>query len=966
MTKTADTAHTKPPVFPIVGIGASAGGLEAFEMFFKACPADIGMAFVLVPHLDPNHVSLLTEILQRNTTMPVHEAVDQIAVSPNCVYIIPPNRDMEIFHGMLQLSEPEKPRGQRMPIDAFLRSLADDQQDNAIGIIFSGTGSDGSLGLRAIHGAGGTTLVQDPASAQYEGMPSSAIKGGHVSQVLLINKMPSALLSCRHADSTNSKTIEGEQERIGINHILLQLRKITGNDFSRYKKSTIGRRIERRMLQHQISDFDTYTRYMKTNSDEAFILFKELLINVTSFFRDAEAFDILKKEILPTLLKNKSNDGVFRIWITGCSTGEEAYSIAIVLHELIEASHQDITVQIFSTDLDDDAITIARAGIYSPNIRQDMTAERMQRFFTKVDAGYKINKNIREMVVFAIQNVIKDPPFTKLDLLSCRNLMIYLEPELQHRLISTFHYALIPNGVLFLSPSESIGTHVELFSPLNRKWKFYASKYSSRPSGFKMSDVTSVSTATKKYNQPEKEIIKQVEKLNLVELNQRVLVQNFAPVSVITDFTGNILYVHGDTGKYLRPALGPASLNVIAMAREGLEIELHAAISAANNEGKTTLNRNIQVKTNGEIITFNLNVRPISDGIEQTKNMLLVSFIDVVSEIAQPKRKRSVKTVDVERIAELEQELLVLRSNYQQITENQQTSNEEMQSTNEELQSTNEEMQSTNEELETSKEELQSVNEELISVNAELQTKIGILNEVQNDIKNLLDSIHVGIIFLDKHLNIRRFTPEATQVYRLVSSDVGRPLSDIKPVNELAYDDLVDSAQTVLSSLIPHERELPIKEGKYIMARIQAYRTLDNFIDGVVFTFTDITLRIQATKSALALANSIVNTVREPLIVLDSTLKVVAASHSFYEQFKVNQKETVGNKIFDLGNKQWNIPALRTLLEDVLLKTLDFDNYEVEHHFPHIGHRKMRLNARRIDSEDNKPALILLSIEVNQ
>lgn len=494
MVKTTNPAPAKPLAFPIVGIGASAGGLEAFEQFFKACPADIGMSFVLVSHLDPTHSSLMTEILQRHTAMPVSEAVDQMKVKPNCVYIIPPNRIMEIFHGMLQLSLTSKPRGQLFPINTFLHSLAEEQKDNAIGIIFSGTGSDGTLGLRAIHKAGGTTFVQDPDSAQYDGMPNSAIKDRHVSQILHVNKMPNALLACRRPSSATIETIADKQGASGINHILLQLRKITGNDFSLYKKSTVSRRIHRRMLQQDISDPEIYARYVKNNPKEAIILFQELLINVTSFFRDAEAFKSLEKEIFPQLLKTKTNDDVIRIWIPGCSTGEEAYSIAIVLYELLEATHEPhLSVQIFSTDLDDDAITIARAGIYSANIAQNITNERLQRFFTKVAAGYQVNKNIREMIVFAVQNVFKDPPFTKLDLLSCRNLLIYLEPELQNRVLLIFHYALKPNGVLFLSPSESIGTHVHLFTPLNRKWKFYSATHNSYPSSAIVSNVINIS-----------------------------------------------------------------------------------------------------------------------------------------------------------------------------------------------------------------------------------------------------------------------------------------------------------------------------------------------------------------------------------------------------------------------------------------------------------------------------------------
>ncbi len=453
-------ASPEPPAdrdFPIVGIGASAGGLEAYEQFFRQLPPDSGLAFVLVPHLDPGHASLLTEILQRSTAMPVVEALDQMAVAADCVYVIPPNRDMAIFHGTLQLSVPEAPRGQRMPIDAFLRSLAEDQGERAVGIILSGTGTDGTLGLRAILGAGGVTLVQEPANAKYDGMPASAIQAGYATHILAAEAMPATLLAgARNLVEHRRPPLPAPTPAGGINRVLALLRSATGHDFSLYKKSTISRRIERRMAQHDLVDIEIYHRYLKEHPPEVQLLFRELLINVTSFFRDPEAFAALKQDILPLQLDGKPEDYVFRVWVAGCASGEEAYSIAIVLRELMEERRQDFKIQLYATDLDDDAIAVARAGHYPPNIAADLTPERLRRYFVKDDAGYRVKKEIREMVVFAVQNVIKDPPFTKLDLLSCRNLMIYLEPELQARLIPAFHYALKPGGALFLGSSSEV------------------------------------------------------------------------------------------------------------------------------------------------------------------------------------------------------------------------------------------------------------------------------------------------------------------------------------------------------------------------------------------------------------------------------------------------------------------------------------------------------------------------------
>lgn len=478
----AAAENTSTAWFPIVALGASAGGLEAFEQFFRHIAPDSGMAFVLVQHLDPSHTSVLNEILQRSTAMQVFEAQDQMKVAPNCVYVIPPNRDMAIFHGALQLSLPDQPHGRRLPIDAFMHSLADDTGERAIGIILSGTGSDGTLGLRAILAAGGFSLVQEPATAKYDGMPRAAIEAGYATRVLPVEKMPALLVEDMRTLAAQTESPPDLQPMGGMNRILMQLRTSSGHDFSLYKKTTVGRRIARRMSQHNIENTEIYARYLKEHPDEIQLLFKELLINVTSFFRDPDAFVALKQEVLPTLLSDKPTGEPLRIWVAGCASGEEAYSIAILLREWMADTQQEFEIQLYATDLDDKSIAVARAGIYSPNIVQDVTPERLRRFFIKENAGYRVKKEIREMVVFAVQNIIKDPPFTRLDLLCCRNLMIYLEPVLQDRLIAAFHYALKAGGVLFLSPSESIGSHFSLFAPLSRRWKLYRAIHSSAAS----------------------------------------------------------------------------------------------------------------------------------------------------------------------------------------------------------------------------------------------------------------------------------------------------------------------------------------------------------------------------------------------------------------------------------------------------------------------------------------------------
>jgi two-component system CheB/CheR fusion protein len=963
-TEIAEPFAETQQTFHIVGIGASAGGLEAFEQFFRHVLPGSGMAFVLVSHLDPSHASILTEILQRSTHMQVVEVQDQMQVEPDHVYVIPPNREMAIFHGVLQLSVPEQPRGKRMPIDAFLHSLAEDQGELAIGIILSGTGTDGTLGLRAILGAGGVSLVQEPATAKYNGMPDSAIDAGYATLVLPVEKMPEALMSGLRAH--NMPQPASTVITSCINKILMQLHSATGHDFSQYKKSTIGRRIERRMSMHGIDSLDVYARYLKENPAEISMLFKELLINVTSFFRDPEAFDTLKSEVLPKLFADKPEDYVLRVWVAGCATGEEAYSIAILLAEYMEEIHHEYKVLLFSTDLNDDAITIARAGLYPPNIAQDMNSERLRRFFVKEDAGYRVKKHIREMLVFAIQNVIKDPPFTRLDLLSCRNLMIYLEPEVQSRLIPVFHYALKPGGVLFLSPSESIGSYPELFSAIHCKFKLY------RAIGAPVSTAALMSGGlvwTRNiHTQDLKEVSIKPRETNFSELTKRMLLQSYAPASVVTDENGNILYVHGDTGKYLRPAPGQATLNIVEMAREGLQLHLRNAVHAAATDNSPILNHEVQVKIGGDAHSVSFSVRQMP-GPDSRQKLLLVSFQDIARPASGKRGKRAAPThAELAHVEGLEQELAYTRANLQATIEEQQSfneelksTNEELQSTNEELQSTNEELQSTNEELETSKEELQSVNEELVTVNSELQTKIEQLSVMQNDMKNLLDNINIGTLFLDRQLRIKRIIRDAMKIYRLVSLDVGRPLSDIK--SNIEDGDLLNDARTVLDTLTPQEREVRTKKASYL-ARIQPYRTLDDVIDGVVLTFTDISARVLAEAAVIderELFEAIVNTVHEPLIVLDSQLRVVTASSSFYRYFQASLQDTVGRPVYQLGNNQWDIPRLRKLLENILLENQTLENFSMEHDFPLIRHRKLLLNARRVAG--NSRPLIMLAME---
>ncbi len=955
----------------VVALGASAGGLEAYEQFFQLIPPDSGHAFVLVQHLDPRHPSLLTEILQRSAKIPVVEATDQMDVLPNRVHVIPPNRDMLIMQGRLRLHLPLEPHGQRMPIDSFFRSLATDQGERAVGIILSGSGGDGTLGMRAIFGAGGLCLVQDPDTAKFPGMPQSALHAGYVNQVLRLDKMPQALLAAaqllpaqrKSASSPGAAGSGLAADAAGVDRILALLRSATGHDFTQYKKQTIGRRIERRMVQHMTTSAEVYARYLQQQPQELMALFRELLINVTSFFRDPEAFDVLKTEVLPAILQAKSADVPLRVWVAGCSTGEEAYSIAMVLREIMDGASAQIKVQFYATDLDDEAIATARAGIYPLNIAQDVSAERLRRFFLLEGEAYRVKKDIREMVVFAVQNMIQDPPFTRLDLLSCRNVMIYLEPELQARVVPAFHYALRPGGVLFLSPSESIGSHTELFEPINRKWNFFRA----RPSF--ASTRTMLSSGLKWTVDPgipgHHAIAPPArDGTNVAEFAKRALLQSFAPPAVLTDLHGDVLYVHGDTGKFLRVAQGQPSRSVIDMAREGLELELREALRRASSKSQATVNHQVTIHDDGNLLPFELSVRLMPD-VVTGRTLLLMTFEEraegLVVPVSAPKaRARPVP----QRVSELELELEYARTRLKSLLEEQQASNEELKSINEELQSTNEELQSSNEELETSKEELQSVNEELVTVNSELQTKIEQMVGMQDDMKNLLENIRVGTVFLDAKLHIRRFTRDATRVYRLLASDLGRPLADIR--TELQGGDPIADAHTVLESLSSIERELSLPDGTWFLTRTQPYRTVDNVIDGVVLTFTDVTERVHAiaNRQARELAEAVVDTVPEPLLVLDGALKVMSANRAFYRQFGGTAASVVGQPFFGLEQGQWDQAAMHDLLENVLPRDEHFQDRLIDHEFAQLGRLHLSVNAHRVLMPAHSGEMTMLVINV--
>lgn len=817
--------------FPVVGIGCSAGGLDALEKFLSHVPAGSGMAFVIVQHLAPTHVSAMPELLQRITRMKVVEAGDRMPIQPDCVYIIPPNKDLSLLHGVLHLLEPIRMRGMRLPIDFFLRTLAEDRQQQAIGVVLSGMGSDGMSGLRAIKEKSGLTLVQEPASASADSMPRSAIAAGVADIVALPEELPARIIAyLRHSATIplNEPALETKIQS-DLDKIIVLLRDRIGNDFTLYKSNTLIRRIERRVALHQIHSITDYVHYLRSNPQEVDLLFKELLIGVTSFFRDPEIWHYLGHTAIPALLAQTPGRKRLRAWVPACSSGEEAYSLAMIFKEALARVQpgEPHELLIYATDLDPGAIEKARKGVYPADIAADVSPEVLARYFIEQDGRYRVNKEIREMVVSAQQNIISDPPFTNLDILSCRNLLIYFRPELQKKLLPLFHYALNHGGIMLLGSAETIGNFNELFAPLNNKARLF-SRRDIKPSDVEFPTMGNRNMLSAAETPPAQHAE------NIGQLTDQLIQQNYAPPAVLVNSEGDILYVSGRTGKYLEPAAGKFNINIHAMAREGLREALTGVIHTALKESQPIHLNGLQVDNNGSIQRVNVMVQAI-DKPAPLRGRVLIVFHDVVAPATGRKHRQPVVMAEHETLL---QDLQQTREALQVTHEEMQTSVEELKSSNEELQSTNEELQSTNEELTTSKEEMQSLNEELQTVNDELQSKVEDLTWMKNDMTNLLNGTEVAMIFLDGEMMLRRYTHHATSLFKLIPGDIGRPLTHI--VTDLDYAQLNTDAQEVLRTLIFKEGQAGTRDGRWYRIRIIPYRTQDNVIDGVVITFTDI------------------------------------------------------------------------------------------------------------------------------
>jgi two-component system CheB/CheR fusion protein len=938
--------------FPIVGIGASAGGLSAFQGFLSRMPPDSGMAFVVLSHHQAGQQSLLPELLSHATKMPVEEASEGVVVEPDHVYVAPPGRNLALSGGTLRLTRPTASRGPPLPIDSFLCSLAHDVGSRAVAIILSGTGSDGTLGVQAVKAESGLVMVQDEASAQFSGMPASAVATGLADFVVPPEEMPGRLLTWSRGP--NPPNLQGgvapalataatAPEEFA--HILAVLRATTGHDFSGHKPSSLHRRIQRRQTLHQLDRLRDYVRFLEGHEEEVHGLFQDLLIGVTGFFRDGGAFEAVEAPLVE-LLTAKPDHTTLRVWIPGCSTGEEAYSFAILLAECIDRLSKPLGLQIFATDLDPQAIETARRGRYPEGIVADVSRQRLARFFAKQDGMYEIKKEIRATLVFAIHDILGDPPFTRMDLVSCRNLLIYLGADFQRRVLALLHHALNPEGLLLLGSSESTTSMEDLFTPVDRRWKLYrrreappgeigaADLVRSRPGSRHARPVALQSSAS--------------------ESAAGVLARAYAPPSVLVTDRGEIVQVHGRTGRFLEPAEGRVSVNLLDMARDGLRPALTWLLRAVVRAPEQPARREARLRENGDDTSVCLIARKLAPP-DALPGFILVSFEEPATRVEpgpEPQRgeaRREGEVPDPEREA-LVRELERTRGDLQATIEALQSANEELASSTEEAQSTNEELQSANEELETSREEMQSLNEELQTVNAELRAKVIELSQASDDLLNLLSSTSVATLFLDRDLCIKRFTAETDLAVRV------------------DYDRLTEDAAEVLRTLVPQEKEIRSGAGEttYLM-RVGAYRTSQNVIDGVVMTFVDITRLKQleaANEVARTHAEAIVETVRQPLVTLDGRFRVRSANPAFCSLFQTSAEAIEGREIFDLPGAGWDVLALRKLLEEVIPSDGIVEDYELACDLSTTGRQRVRVDARRMPLEGDRPALILLAISI--
>jgi two-component system CheB/CheR fusion protein len=948
--------------FPIVAVGGSAGALPAFQELLSRLAVGARLALVIVSHQDPDRPSLLGEILAKSTPMPVTQVTEEIRAEPEHVYMAPPGRYLGLRDGVFHLEESMHRGHPPLAVDFFMRALAEDQGHRAVGIVLSGTGSDGTLGLAAIRGEGGLTLAQRPDQAEFSGMPGNAIAAGTVDLVLTPAEMAERLAA--HAQNLvvlPAPVRETVRATDGLERVIELVSTHTGLDFTSYKRGTLQRRIERRLRLHGQRTLSEYIRFLEQHPEELDALWRDWLIGVSGFFRDPEAFKALEAALLDAV-RERPDGSPFRVWVPGCAAGEEAYSIAILLLESAGKLGRRLDLQVFATDLDEAAIDLARAGRYPEGIASEVGPRRLQQFFVADDRHFVVRKDVRERVVFATQHLLRDPPFTRVDLISCRNVLIYLQNDAQKRILTLFHYSLNPGGLLFLGSSESLTGVEDLFSLVDRESKLFRRKETPR-SQYSAADWPGRAFGAVPVRPPLPQVPER-ERIDLAEMLRRQLAEHYAPPGLIVDEQGHIEQIHGRTGDYLEPAPGRPNLNVLDMARQGLRAPLVSALHELAHSGLRTLERDVRMQTTAGPRQIRLRVAKLSDP-RFTRPHFLVSFEAAEEEAALRPRPAPAREAETgTRVEQLEEELRATREDQHSAIEELQATNEELASANEEVQSVNEELQSANEELQTAREETQSLNEELQTVNAELRAKLSSLETANDDLRNLMESTGIAIIFVDDHLRVKRFTPAAQGLVPLIASDVGRPLCDIS--TSVEDPDLLQRAEEVLRTLQPSDREVHSRDGKWYSVEIRPYRTTRNTIEGISIAFVDVTRTKRAELAAdvaRAIEEDIVQAVREPFLVLDSGLHVVRANRSFYRAFGVAPEETEGRLIFSLGNGQWEIPRLRELLERILPENRSFDDFEVVHDFPGLGRRVMLLNARRVErTTATGQDLILLGI----
>ncbi len=884
--------------FPIVGIGASAGGLDAFKKFFSAMPPESGMAFVLIQHLDPNHESITAELLTSHTVMEVAQIEDQTTVEVNHVYVIPPNKDLSIQNGVLYLTEPLQRHGMRLPIDFFLRTLAEDQQEKALCAILSGTGTDGTLGLKAIKGHGGIAMAQSPETAQFDGMPRSAIDTGMVDYTVPVEEMPDVLIKyAQHAGELMGSSVEKSAALDQLSSILAALRTHVKYDFHCYKKGTLMRRIERRMGLNYIEDLVDYARMVQEDEQEALRLFKDLLISVTSFYREPEAYGLLEREVIHKVVREKADDEPIRVWVPGCATGEEAYSIGMLFLEQLEAMRKHCPLQVFASDIDEQALAVARTGAYPVNIAADVSAERLRYFFNKRDQCYQVGKQLRDSMVFAVQNLISDPPFSKLDLISCRNLLIYLEPEIQRKIMSLFHFVLNDGGFLFLGSSETIGQQEDLFQPISKKSRLYRRVGPTRRDKLDLPFVSRLETAGRAGYGTQAKL---AEPANFAKITQQLLLAHYAPFAVLVNRNFEILYLYGQSGPYLELTTGEPTQDLMTILREGLRSKLRGAVQKAIKDVREVM-VTARIKRDRTYCPVHVTALPLTVP-KLAEGLVVITFAEATEPAPVKTMAGMEKEVSNEAlVTQLESELSETKDDLRSSVEEMEAANEELKTSNEEVLSMNEELQSTNEELETSKEELQSLNEELTTVNNQLQDKVEELAATNDDLANLLSNTDIAVLFLDAKFRIKRFTPATCNLFNLIFSDVGRPVSDIS--HRIQHLNLRQEAETVLTNLSPVEKEVHSDSGQCFTLRILPFRTEENKIEGVVATFVDVT-RLKQSEASLAKSKErvelLLESTGEAIFGVDDEGRCIFVNNKFTEQLGFTADELLGHNIHEL------------------------------------------------------------------